>query len=317
LQDQFRQNVVVMRAVAPPVAPEKSDDLSAYDQEEDDVRGNLTFKPVKVVLPKTKRTEELHKRKTEELRRKKDMAEKIRKEKEKEEAARRQEEQRAKKQAHMAAEKRREEAKKRQEEEEQRKKMEGGLEQILIALNKNMSAKHITVCGIELTSVRLRLLTQAMENNTSCMSLDVSRKGLGDEDGVPLADMLKNNKHLQKLELEGNNLGVNAAEAIGEALRENEGLRSLNLESNNLTANGSEQKGIIVLADALRDNGTLRVLMLSKNGISAQAGEHFVRCERANLFVLAGGIGFWKRSCAPCSEKRLIGTRGPSRATSL
>merc|ERR1719373_1128150 len=160
--------------------------------------------------------------------------------------------------------------------------MEGGLEQIVDALTRNVSQQHITVCGIELGSVRLRLLTQALEPNLSCMSLDLNRKGLNDEDGVSLAGMLERNEHLQKLECEGNNLGVRAAEAIGEALKKNQSLRSLNLESNNLTASGNDQKGITKLAEALHENRSLRVLMLSKNGITAQAGEHLVKAIEAN-----------------------------------
>lgn len=195
---------------------------------------------------------------------------------------RRQREQQAKKQKQIQEQLRKEQERKRREEEEQRKKMEGGLDQILGALMENSSAPHITVCGIELSSVRLRLLTQAMENNYSCMSLDLNRKGLNDEDGVSLAGMLEKNTNLQKLECEANNLGVGAAGALGEALKKNQWLRSLNLESNNLTASGSDQRGIIKLAEALQENKSLRVLMLSKNSITAQAGEYFVRAIEAN-----------------------------------
>merc|ERR1712242_181147 len=101
---------------------------------------------------------------------------------------RRQRDAQAKKAQQYREQQRREQERKRREEEEMRKKMEGGLDQLLDALTKNTSAKDITLCGIELSSVRLRLLTQAMENNFSCMSLDLNRKGLNDEDGVSLAD---------------------------------------------------------------------------------------------------------------------------------
>merc|ERR1719333_891819 len=163
-----------------------------------------------------------------------------------------------------------------------RKKMEGGLDQLVGLLEKNKSAPHITVCGIELSSVRLRLLTKAMEANDSCMSLDLNRKGMNDEDGLSLAGMLEKNENLQKLECEGNNLGVKAAEAIGQALCKNQSLRSLNLESNNLTASGNDQKGIIELANSLKENRSLRVVMLSKNGITSQAGEYFVKAIEGN-----------------------------------
>lgn len=260
------------------------EDLAAFDEEELDVRlgGKLIFKPPVEVLPKTKRTEELQKRKIEELRRKKEAAENLRRKKEEELAMRRKNEQMAMRKQAMLEQQRKEQERKRREEEEQRKKMEGGLDQILDALTRNVSQPHITVCGIELSSVRLRLLTQALENNVSCMSIDLNRKGLKDEDGIALAGMLEKNYNLQKVECEGNNLGVGAAEAIGEALKKNHSLRSLNLESNNLTASGNDQKGVIKLAEALHQNRSLRVLMLSKNGITAQAGEHLVRAIEAN-----------------------------------
>uniref|UniRef100_A0A6U6UAR3 Uncharacterized protein n=1 Tax=Zooxanthella nutricula TaxID=1333877 RepID=A0A6U6UAR3_9DINO len=260
------------------------EDLAAYDEEENDVRleGALVFKPAIEVLPKTKRTEELQKRKIEELKRKKEAAETLRRQKEQEEAARRKEQQLAQKQKAMLEQKRIELERKRREEDEQRKKMEGGLEQIVDALTRNVSQQHITVCGMELGSVRLRLLTRALEDNLSCMSMDLNRKGLCDEDGMSLAWMLEKNMNLQKLECEGNNIGVKAAEAIGEALKKNQSLRSLNLESNNLTAGGNDQKGVIRLAEALQENRSLRVLMLSKNGITAQAGEYLVKAIESN-----------------------------------
>lgn len=258
------------------------EDLSAYDEEELDIRGAITFKQAVEVLPKTKRTEEIQKKRIDTLKRKKEEAERERKEREKDEAMRRQREQQAKKQQAIAEQRRKEAERKRREEEEMRKKMEGGLDQLLDALTKNASAPHITVCGIELSSVRLRLLTQAMESNYSCMSLDLNRKGLNDEDGLSLAGMLEKNTNLQKLECEGNNLGVKAAEAFGQALAKNNSIRSLNLESNNLTASGNDQKGIIELASSLYQNRSLRVLMLSKNGITSQAGEYFVKAIEGN-----------------------------------
>jgi len=260
-----------------------SEELAAFDEEENEVRGNLTFKPPKEILPKTKRTEELQKRKIEELKRKKEAAENLRKEKEMQEAQRRKEEQQAKKQKAKEEQARKELERKRREEEEQKKKMDGGLDQIRDVLTRNVSNPHITTCGIDqLCGARLRLLAQALANNTSCMSMDLNRKGLNDEDGQNIAACLESNEYLQKLELEGNNLGVKVAEALGETLKKNNCLRSLNLESNNLTASGNDQKGIIRLAEALMVNTSLRVLMLSKNGINAQAGEYFVKGIESN-----------------------------------
>merc|ERR1711904_63395 len=118
------------------------------------------------------------------LRRRKQEAEDLRRAKELEEAQKRQRE---------ADAKRLKAAQEQKKKEEQRKKMEGGLDQILDALAKNQSAPHITVCGIDVSSVRLRLLTQAWEKTQSCQSIDLSRKGLNNEDGVSIAGMLKKN----------------------------------------------------------------------------------------------------------------------------
>lgn len=221
-----------------------------------------------------------------ELKRKKEAAEALRRKKEQELAQRIKDEKAAKKQKAIQEQKRLELERRRREEEEQRKKMEGGLDTILDTLTRNTSAPHITLCCIEeLGSVRLRLLTKALGENTSCMSMDLNRKGLCDEDGLSLGGMLEQNNCLQKLECEGNNLGVKSAEAIAEALRKNTCLQSLNLESNNLTANSDDQKGVIKLAEALRENRTLRVLMLSRNGITMQAGEYFVKAVEANKML--------------------------------
>merc|ERR1719277_64404 len=258
------------------------DDEKFGPEDEERPEVGMTFKPPIEVLPRTKRTEELQKRRAQELIRKKEAAEELIRQRDQELANRRKQEREAKRNKEKQLEKQREAERKRIEEEEQRKKMEGGLEQMVDSLSKNMSAPHITACGIKLTTIRLRLLTKTVENNHSCLSLDLNRKGLKDEDGENLASMLEKNAYLQKLECEGNSLGVDAAEKIGEALKKNTTLRSLNLESNNLTAMGDDQKGIIKLADALAVNKSLRVLMLSKNHITAQAGEHLVRAIKEN-----------------------------------
>lgn len=244
--------------------------------EAEEVRGNLTFKSAVEVLPNTERTAELKRRKMELLRRRREEQENERRRKEQEEAQRRLKEQEAKKLKQQQELKKKEEERKRREEEEQRAKMEGGLDQLLGQLQTNQTPAHISICGIELGTVRLRLLAQALYANTSCHSLDLSRKGLTDEDGVFLAGMLKRNVALRKLELEGNNLGPKAAAAIADALQSNTALKSLNLESNNLTGGGQQHAGVIEVAKALGlRKSHLIVLNMSRNNIGQAAGAAF------------------------------------------
>ena len=161
-------------------------------------------------------------------------------------------EQEAKKAKQLQEQKKKEAERKLREEEEQRKKMQGGLEYILDSLKNSKSETHVGIRGIELSHVRLRLLAKSLELNTSCESIDLSRKSLTDEDGVALAQMLEKNNHLRVLTLEGNKLGLKAARAFAEALQVNTTLKTLNLESNNITFNGSEQSGVMDISNALR-----------------------------------------------------------------
>ncbi|CAE8590285.1 unnamed protein product, partial [Polarella glacialis] len=110
-------------AVATPTGV-TNEDMAGMDEEEMEVRGNLTFKPPIEILPKTKRTEEMQKRKIEDLRKKKEAAENLRKEKENAEKILRQKDLQAKKQKALIEQQRKEQERKRREEEEQRKKME-------------------------------------------------------------------------------------------------------------------------------------------------------------------------------------------------
>jgi len=97
-------------------------ELSQYDEEEPEIRGNLTFKPVMEVLPKTKRTERLHEEKIRQLQRKKKEAEDRMKQKEQEEAAKRQRQNEQKKAQQERIRREAELARKKREEEEMRKK---------------------------------------------------------------------------------------------------------------------------------------------------------------------------------------------------
>jgi len=258
------------------------EELAELDEEEVEVRGGLTFRAPMEVLPQTERTAELKRRKIEMLKKRKEEMEARLRHKEEEEAQRRLKEKEAEKLKQQLELKKKEEERKRIEEEEQRKKMEGGLDRILGQLQHNASPAFISVCGIEVSAVRLRLLAKALENNQSCVALDLSRKKLCDQDGIALGAMLETNNFLQKLELEGNNLGIKSAKAFADALCKNETLRSLNMDGNNLTQSGNEQAGVISLAQALAKNKTLRVLLLPKNHITAQSGDYFCQSMEKN-----------------------------------
>jgi len=260
------------------------DDLDD-DQEEHTVGEGTTalhfLAPVEV-LPQTARTEWLQKQKEERRRRRIEEREERRKQKEADEAKERRRKAQQKEIRQQKERERELQDRRRREEEEQREKMEGGLGQIIAQLQKNESERDISFVGIDLGSVQVRLLAKALENNTTCESIDLSRKGLNDEDGVALAEMLKVNRNLRKLELEGNNLSIKSAKALAEALMSNATLRMLDLESNNITSAGNDQTGVVAFADALKQNHALRCLNLVRNHVTHQGGDPLVQAMAHN-----------------------------------
>jgi len=63
----------------------------------------------------------------------------------------------------------------------------------------------------------------------------MSRKKIGDAEGVEIAHNLRKNFVLERLELEGNYLGSRAALAIAELVCDNNCIRVIDLEGNDLT----------------------------------------------------------------------------------
>ena len=111
-------------------------------------------------------------------------------------------------------------------------KLEGRMVIMLNQLIFNKTPFELTCTGLELGPTRTQILAKHIKNNTSLLSLHMSRKGVTDMDGYLLAHMLWYNKKLRKLELEGNQLGPQSLVAFGKALMNNDTLQYLDLESN-------------------------------------------------------------------------------------
>ncbi|KAF4694653.1 hypothetical protein FOZ60_007620 [Perkinsus olseni] len=174
-----------------------------------------------------------------------------------------------------------EEEQRKREEEEQRKQLEGGLDKILAQLHQNTSnVQAVTLAGIDIGSVRLRLLCNALIANRSCTTITLARKCLSDEDGVSLSAMLEVNRTLQYVDLEGNSLGPGTARRLGEVLAGNNSLKYLNLRDNDLTSSGNDQEAVAELCRGLDVNESLMVLLLGRNNITSVGGEHLLEYAR-------------------------------------
>jgi hypothetical protein len=73
----------------------------------------------------------------------------------------------------------------------------------------------MSTSGIELGTVRGRILVNNLFANTSLMCLSMTRQLMEDEIGVDLARMMMINGTVRKLELEGNKFGPRTAQEFG------------------------------------------------------------------------------------------------------
>lgn len=105
-------------------------------------------------------------------------------------------------------------------------------------------------------------LSNALINNTSLLSLDLSWNGIGDRGAECIARALLKNKTLLKLNLRGNQIGDKGAECLSNALSNNNSLISLDLSSNGNVLHGFGTKGFEHLARTLLKNTTLQTFDL-------------------------------------------------------
>jgi len=164
----------------------------------------------------------------------------------------------------------------------------------------------------QLNRVTCRAVARVLQQNTSLISLDLSRsypkdtgaeqsradRGLGDEAGVHLAEMLRTNRRLVKLEAANNNFGPATARAMGEALSVNNTLCFLNLEDNPLTVSkvddGRENDftGIESMAEMLTRNTSLTNLNLFKSFLGMEGGRALSAALKKNQSLII--LGEWR-----------------------
>lgn len=125
---------------------------------------------------------------------------------------------------------------------------------ILGKLQRDQTPRDLTTSGIELGTVRTRILINNIVPNTSLNCLTMCRKMVEDEVGVDLARMLMLNKHLRKLELEGNKLGPKTAREFGNLLKITKTLKFLDFDNNTLTNEGDDPSGLHFFIEALKHN---------------------------------------------------------------
>jgi hypothetical protein len=152
-------------------------------------------------------------------------------------------------------------------------------------------------CLRDLNHVTCRAVARVLQQNTSLLSLDVSRNQLGDEAGVHLAEMLRTNRRMFKLEAEQNNFGPATCRAFGEALNVNNTLTFLSLEGNPMSfsdeSDGRENDftGIEAVSDMLEANTSLTSLNLFNCTLLLEGGRALAKGIQKNSSLIVLDVG--------------------------
>ena len=171
--------------------------------------------------------------------------------------------------------------------EESVKNGDGNLNEIFSTILRNTSAYELAFPNYNMEDGwDFRLLTTILERNTSLLTLSLSRKNLGDVEGIKIAEMVSKNKKLRRLELEGNFFGPKTATAFADALKKNSTLRYLDLENNNLTDMGKDVSGMKDLFQGLQSNTMLISLNLANNYLTPEVGSMIIDMFRSNKTII-------------------------------
>lgn len=123
----------------------------------------------------------------------------------------------------------------------------------------------------------MRPLAEALAENTSAVSLNLSCNRIEAVGAEYLAEALATNCTLTSLNLRGNNIGPKGAGHLAMALERNSGLKTLNLGGNGIGGAGAAS-----IAAALRTNSSVESIVLSNNAIGRKGVQQLTEAVEAN-----------------------------------
>merc|ERR1711991_869391 len=145
-----------------------------------------------------------------------------------------------------------------------------------IASIKNNVAKEVKI-EFKLSLAQVRLLSQALEHNTSINLLLINYAEIDDAKMQLLAPALGTMKSLKELVLYDNNIGAEGAKELAEVLKVNTSLKKINLRYNDIGAEGAKY-----VAGALKANTLLGKIWLSDNKIGAEGAKELAEALKVN-----------------------------------
>ncbi len=121
-----------------------------------------------------------------------------------------------------------------------------------------------------------RYVVEALANNLTIKTLDLTGAGCGNAGAKAVAAVLKENAAIEEVKFNANNISNEGAKAIADAVKHNFTLQTIDLGSNEIGAEGAK-----ALAEALRENTTaLRKLNIAYNNIGEGGGKHVLNALR-------------------------------------
>jgi Ran GTPase-activating protein (RanGAP) involved in mRNA processing and transport len=150
----------------------------------------------------------------------------------------------------------------------------------LNSVNSSNVLERLNLSCSKLSLVQIKILAQALAENTSLEILDLAENNIGNEGLQLIANALKKNKTLRKLNLECNQINDKGILCLCEALIENKTLIEINLNQNNLGDTGA-----LVISQVL-PLLSLRTLYLNSCGILSEGVEHLAISMRQKTSTL-------------------------------
>lgn len=204
--------------------------------------------------------------------------------------------------------------------------------------NNDPSLTELRMMGCGRYGFNFKTLVNALADNSSVISVNLSSNGLCDEDAIALALALGRNAFVTELNLSHNDISEEGSRALAAALKQNSSLMKLNLKFNRISNDGSKalavallwnkslavldlgnncigEEGTRRLAEALRENESLVVLNLPNNKIGDDAAKVLSAALRRNVSLAA--IDLSHNNIGNDGAKAIAQALGPPSLTEL
>lgn len=117
--------------------------------------------------------------------------------------------------------------------------------------------------------------------------VDLSFKGIGDDEAQKIADAIKASKAVTSIVLRNNNISAKGAKHIADAVKENKSVTDVDISYNSL---GDE--GVKHIAEAIKENKSITKIYVSSNNSGDKGTEHIVDALKVNTTITTVSVSY-------------------------